>query len=169
MAEHPPVEGWTPPTALERQRILNRSRTVAVVGASTNLARASYFVMTYLLSSSTDFEVYPVNPRSAGSEILGRPVYASLADLPVVPDIVDVFRRSEDLPPIADEAIAAGAPVFWAQLGLWSAEAARRCAAAGLDVVMDRCLKIEHARFHGGLHLSGFDTGVISSRRNYHD
>ena len=169
MAEHPPVEGWTPPTALERQRILNRSRTVAVVGASTNLARASYFVMTYLLSSSTDFEVYPVNPRSAGSEILGRPVYASLADLPVVPDIVDVFRRSEDLPPIADEAIAAGATVFWAQLGLWSAEAARRCAAAGLDVVMDRCLKIEHARFHGGLHLSGFDTGVISSRRNYHD
>ncbi len=169
MAKHPPVEGWTPPTALERQRILNRSRTVAVVGASTNLARASYFVMTYLLSSSTDFEVYPVNPRSAGSEILGRPVYASLADLPVVPDIVDVFRRSEDLPPVADEAITAGAPVFWAQLGLWSAEAARRCAAAGLDVVMDRCLKIEHARFHGGLHLSGFDTGVISSRRNYHD
>ena len=169
MAKHPPVEGWTPPTALERQRILNRSHTVAVVGASASLARASYFVMTYLLSSSTDFEVYPVNPRSAGSEILGRPVYASLADLPVTPDIVDVFRRSEDLPAVADEAVAVGAAVFWAQLGLWSPEAAQRCAAAGLDVVMDRCLKIEHARFHGGLHLAGFDTGVISSRRNYHD
>ena len=168
-AEHPPVEGWTPPTALERQRILRRSRSVAVVGASASLARASYFVLTYLLSSSTDYEVYPVNPRAAGSEILGRRVYASLADLPVTPDIVDVFRRSEDLPSVADEAIAAGAPVFWAQLGLWSTEAARRCAAAGLDVVMDRCLKIEHARFHGGLHLAGFDTGVISSRRSYHD
>ena len=168
MAEHPPVEGWTPPTALERQRILNRAETVAVVGASSNMARASYFVLTYLLSSSTDFEVYPVNPRSAGSEILGRRVYASLADLPVTPDIVDVFRRSEDLPAVADEAIAVGATVFWAQLGLWSPEAAQRCTEAGLDVVMDRCLKIEHARFHGGLHLAGFDTGVVSSRRSYH-
>ena len=165
MAEHPPVEGWTPPTALERQRILNRSRSVAVVGASSSLARASYFVLTYLLSSSTDFDVYPVNPRSAGTEILGRRVYASLADVPVTPDIVDVFRRSEELPSVADEAIEVGASVFWAQLGLWSVEAARRCAAAGLDVVMDRCLKIEHARFHGGLHLAGFDTGVVSSRR----
>ncbi len=165
MAEHSPVEGWTPPSALERKRILDRSHSVAVVGASASLARASYFVLTYLLSSSTDFEVYPVNPRAAGSEILGRRVYASLADLPVTPDIVDVFRRAEDLPSVADETIAAGASVFWAQLGLWSAEAARRCAAAGLDVVMDRCLKIEHARFHGGLHLAGFDTGVISSRR----
>ncbi len=109
MAEHPPVEGWTPPTALERRRILNRAETVAVVGASSNLARASYFVLTYLLSSSTDFDVYPVNPRSAGSEILGRRVHASLADLPVTPDIVDVFRRSEDLPAVADEAIAVGA------------------------------------------------------------
>ena len=160
------MEGWTPPTALERQRILNRAETVAVVGASSNPARASYFVLTYLLSSSTDFEVYPVNPRSDGAEILGRRVYASLADLPVTPDIVDVFRRSEDLPAVAGEAVAMGAPVFWAQLGLWSAEAARRCARAGLDVVMDRCLKIEHARFHGGLHLAGFDTGVISSRRS---
>ena len=163
--EHPPVEGWTPPTARERQRILDRSKTVAVVGASSNPARASYFVLTYLLSSSTDFEVYPVNPRAAGSEILGRRVYASLADLPVTPDIVDVFRRSEDLPAVADEAVAVGAPVFWAQLGLWSPEAAQRCAAASLGVVMDRCLKIEHARFAGGLHLAGFDTGVISARR----
>jgi len=165
--EHPPVEGWTPPTAAERRLILDRSRSVAVVGASASLARASYFVLTYLLSSSANYEVYPVNPRAAGTEILGRRVYASLADLPVTPDIVDVFRRSEDLPPVADEAIAVGASVFWAQLGLWSAEAARRCTAAGLDVVMDRCLKIEHARFAGGLHLAGFDTGVVSSRRSF--
>ena len=168
MAERAPVEGWTPPTAAERRRILDRSRSVAVVGASASQARASYFVLTYLLSSSTDYDVYPVNPRAAGTEILGRRVYASLADVPVTPDIVDVFRRSEDLPSVADEAIAVGAPVFWGQLGLWSAEAAQRCASAGLDVVMDRCLKIEHARFGGGLHLAGFDTGVISSRRSSH-
>ena len=155
-----------PPSAADRRRILDRSKSVAVVGASANPARASYFVLTYLLSSSTDYEVYPVNPRAAGSDILGRPVYASVADLPVTPDIVDVFRRAEDLPAVADEAIACGASVFWAQLGLRNAEAARRCTAAGLDVVMDRCLKIEHARFHGGLHLAGFDTGVISSRRH---
>ena len=166
MAEHSPVEGWTPPSATEQRRMLDRSRSVAVVGASANPARASYFVLTYLLSSSADYDVYPVNPRAAGTEILGRQVWPSLADLPVVPDIVDVFRRSEDLPAVADEAIACGASVFWAQLGLWSPEAARRCTAAGLDVVMDRCLKIEHARFAGGLHLAGFDTGVISSRRN---
>ena len=166
MSEHSPVEGWTPPSAGARRRILDRSGTVAVVGASANPARASYFVLTYMLSSSTDYEVFPVNPRAAGSEILGRQVWPSLADLPVVPDLVDVFRRSEDLPAVADEAVACGASVFWAQLGLWSAEAARRCTAAGLDVVMDRCLKIEHARFAGGLHLAGFDTGVISSRRN---
>ena len=159
------MEGWTPPTASERRLILDRARSVAVVGASSNPARASNFVLTYLLSSSTDFDVYPVNPREAGREILGRRVYGSLADLPVTPDIVDAFRRSEDLPAVAEQAIAAGASVLWVQLGLWSAEAARRCAAAGLDVVMDRCLKIEHARFGGGLHLAGFETGVISSRR----
>ena len=163
--DHAPVQGWIPPSASERRRILDRSKSVAVVGASADPARASYFVMTYLLSSSADYEVYPVNPRAAGDEILGRRVYASLADVPVTPDIVDVFRRSEQLRGVADEAVAVGASVFWAQLGLWSADAARRAAAAGLDVVMDRCLKIEHARFAGGLHLGGFDTGVISSRR----
>ena len=99
------------------------------------------------------------------SEILGQPVYASLAELPVVPDLVDVFRRAEDLPAVAEEAIAVGAKAFWGQLGLMSIEAAELATAAGLEVVMDRCLKIEHARFHGGLHLAGFDTGVISSKR----
>jgi predicted CoA-binding protein len=153
---------WHQPGAGERQALLRRSRTVAMVGASANPARASYFVATYLLSSS-DFEVWFVNP--AATEILGRPVYASLADLPAAPDIVDVFRKPADLPQVLDEAVAVGAKTLWLQLGLWDDAVATRGTAAGLDVVMDRCLKIEHARFHGGLHLAGFDTGVISSRR----
>lgn len=163
MAEHEPVEGWDPPAATARREILERSRSIAIVGASSNPARASNFVATYLLSSSADYDVFLVNPRE--TEILGEPVYPSLDALPSTPDIVDVFRRSDDLPEIADETIAVGASTFWVQLGLWSADAARRCVAEGIDVVMDRCLKIEHARFHGGLHLAGFDTGVISSRR----
>lgn len=157
------IDGWDAPGARRRKDILDRTRTVAMVGASSNPARPSYFVATYLLSSSADYEVYFVNPRE--EEILGQPVYASLAALPVVPDLVDVFRRAEDLPAVAEEAIAVGAKTFWAQLGLVSVEAAQRAEAAGLDVVMDRCLKIEHARFHGGLHLAGFDTGVLSARR----
>ena len=104
-----------------------------------------------------------VNPRA--SEILGRPVYPSLAALPVVPDLVDVFRRADDLPAVAADAVAVGARVLWAQLGLHSDEADALAHGAGLDVVMNRCLKIEHARFHGGLPLAGFDTGVIASRR----
>jgi len=150
------------PTAGQRQEILDRTRTVAVVGASDNPARASYFVATYLLAS-TDYEVWFVNPRV--TEILGRPVYPSLAECPGVPDLVDVFRRPADLPGVLDETLAVGARTFWLQLGLSDDALAERGEAAGLDVVMDRCLKIEHARFHGGLHLAGFDTGVITSRR----
>jgi predicted CoA-binding protein len=152
------------PGARARKAILERTRTVAMIGASSNPARPSYFVATYLLSSSADYDVYFVNPREE-QEILGQPVFASLAELPVVPDLVDVFRRTEDLPQVAEEAAAVGARTFWAQLGLRSKPAARIAHDAGLDVVMDRCLKIEHARFHGGLHLAGFDTGVISSKR----
>jgi len=107
--------------------------------------------------------VWFVNPRL--TEILGRPVYPSLAELPGAPDVVDVFRRISDVPGVLDEAIAAHARVFWLQLGLRDDETARRGREAGLQVVQNRCLKIEHARFHGGLHLSGFDTGVIDSRR----
>jgi len=150
------------PTPGQRQEILDRTRTVAVVGASDNPSRASYFVATYLLAS-TDYEVWFVNPRV--TEILGRPVYPSLAECPGVPDLVDVFRRPADLPGVLDETIAVGARTFWLQLGLSDDALADRGADAGLDVVMDRCLKIEHARFHGGLHLAGFDTGVITSRR----
>ncbi len=162
-SDHPPIEGWTPPGPSKRLEILRRSKAVAIVGASSNPARASNFVATYLLSSSTNFDVYLVNPRE--SEILGQPVYPSLRELPSVPDIVDVFRRNDDLPAVAAEAIDVGARTFWVQLGLWSPEAALLASAAGLDVVMDRCLKIEHARFHGGLHLAGFNTGVINSHR----
>ena len=157
-----PARTWQGPTAPERLALLRRTQSVAVVGASNNPARASYFVTTYLLSS-TPYDVYLVNPRE--TEILGKPVYPSLAALPVVPDLVDVFRRHDDLPTVLDETLAVGAKALWLQLGSWHEEVAARAEAAGLDVVMDRCVKIEHARFHGGLHLAGFDTGVISSRR----
>lgn len=153
---------WVGPNAARRLEILGRTRSIAMVGASANPARASYFVATYLLSSSP-YDVYFVNPRA--TEILGRPVYPSLDALPVVPDLVDVFRRHDDLPTVLDETLAVGARTLWLQLGSWHEDVARRAEAAGLDVVMDRCVKIEHARFHGGLHLAGFDTGVISSRR----
>ncbi|GAA4983813.1 CoA-binding protein [Pseudonocardia tropica] len=155
---------WENPPAWRRQQILRDTRTVAVVGASPNPARASNFVATYLLAS-TGFEVYFVNPNA--TTILGRPVYPSLAELPVVPDLVDVFRRPEDLDGVLDEVLALDpAPsTFWLQFGLFDEELARRAEAAGLTVVMDRCLKVEHARFAGGLHLAGFDTGVITARR----
>lgn len=153
---------WHEPDAAERQALLRRTRTVAVVGASNNPARASYFVSTYLVSTSP-YEIWFVNPSA--TEILGRPVYPSLAELPGVPDIVDVFRKPSDLPEVLDETLAVGAKAFWLQLGLWDEALADRAADAGLEVVMNRCLKIEHARFHGGLHLAGFDTGVITSRR----
>lgn len=156
---------WTAPTARQRQDILRRTRTVAMVGASANPSRASHFVATYLLSSS-DFELYFVNPHA--TEILGKPVWPSLAELPVTPDLVDVFRRPEDLGGVLDETIAVGASTFWLQFGLYDEALAQRAEAAGLTVVMDRCLKVEHARFHGGLHLAGFDTGVISARPRKH-
>lgn len=153
---------WVAPSARERLQILENSRTIAIVGASNNSARASYFVGTYLLSSS-DYTVWFVNPRE--TEILGHTAYASLADLPSAPDIVDVFRKPSDLPEVLDEAIAAGASTLWLQLGIEDPEIAQRGHEAGLNVVMNRCLKIEHARFHGGLHLAGFNTGVIRSTR----
>jgi predicted CoA-binding protein len=154
---------YQPPSARERYEIIRSTATVAVLGASANRARPSYFVSTYLVSSSTDFEVWFVNPSA--EEILGRRVYPSLAALPHPPDLVDVFRRPADLPAVAEEVIAAGARTLWLQLGLTDETVAEQATAAGLCVVMNRCLKIEHARFAGGLHLAGFDTGVISSRR----
>lgn len=154
--------GWRGPSAQQRLDILRRTRTVAMLGASPNPARASNFVATYLLAS-TDYDVYFVNPNAA--QILNQPVYGSLAELPVVPDLVDVFRRPADLPQVLAEVVAVGAATLWLQFGLYDVAVAQQAQAAGLAVVMDRCLKIEHARFHGGLHLSGFNTGVITSRR----
>ena len=148
-------------TALERLRILRRSRSVALVGVSANPLRSSNFVASYLVR--TPYQIRLVNP--VYPEVLGIPTVPSLADLPEPPDIVDVFRRPEHLPGVVEEAIDADAKVVWFQLGLRHESAARRAREAGLEVVQDRCLKIEHARFAGGLHCAGFNTGVISSRR----
>ena len=153
---------WIGPDAKQRLKILNAAKSVAIVGASPNPARSSYFVSTYL-QQSTDFRLYFVNPNA--TEILGEPVYRSLADLPEVPDIVDVFRRGSDIPGVIDEAIAIGAKTIWVQLGIWNEEAAYYGEQQGLTVVMDRCIKVEHARFNGGLHLLGFDTGQITARK----
>lgn len=158
-----PEPTWTAPGAIQRKAILDRTKSIAIVGASSNPSRASNFVLTYLGSSLCDYDLYPVNPRE--TEILGHTCYPSLADLPVVPDMVDVFRKADDCPGIAGEAVAIGVETLWLQLGVVSEEAAQIAVGAGLDVVMDRCTKIEHARFAGGLHLAGFNTGVISSRR----
>jgi predicted CoA-binding protein len=154
---------WVGPSAQDRLKILRRAKTVAIVGASPNPARSSYFVATYLKQSS-DYELYFVNPNA--DEILGQKVYKSLADLPVVPDIVDVFRRGSDIPSVIDDVVAIGAKTIWVQLGIWNEEAAYYGESKGLTVVMDRCIKVEHARFHGGLHLLGFDTGQITSRKS---
>lgn len=159
----PAERTWVGPSAPQRLNLLRQAKSIAIVGASTNPSRASYFVSTYLLSSS-DYRVYFVNPMA--TEILGQPAYPDLKSLPEVPDVVDVFRRHDDLPSVLDEAVAVGAKTLWLQLGSWHEEVAARAEEAGLNVVMDRCVKIEHARFDGGLHLAGFDTGVISSRRD---
>jgi predicted CoA-binding protein len=153
---------WEGPSAPERLNILRNAGSIAIVGASDKPSRASYFVATYL-QSSAPYRLYFVNPTA--NEILGQPVYKSLADLPEQPDIVDVFRKHDDLPSVLEEAKAVGAKTLWLQLGSWHEDVARDAEAAGMNVVMDRCVKIEHARFHGGLNLAGFNTGVISSKR----
>ena len=153
---------WVGPSAKDRAEILQKAKTVAIVGMSPNSARSSYFVGTYLQQSS-DYRVYFVNPNA--DTILGQKAYASLADLPEVPDIVDVFRKASDIPSVIDDVLAVGAKTVWVQLGIWNEEAAYYGESKGLAVVMDRCIKVEHARFNGGLHLLGFDTGVITARK----
>jgi len=143
--------------------VLRRTRTIAMVGASPNWNRPSYFVMKYLQSKG--FRVIPVNPRAQGEEILGEPVVASLADVPVPVDLVDVFRASDAAPAIVEDAIRIGAKAVWMQIGVRHDEAARRAEQAGLDVVMNRCPKIEYSRLCGELGWSGVNTGIISSRR----
>lgn len=153
-------------TAAERLDILTRYHCIAMVGLSGNPYRPSHFAAIYMLAEG--YDVTPINPREP--EILGRKSYPSLTALaeadPAAIEIVDIFRNPEDVPPIVEEAIAVGAKVVWMQLDVIHEEAALRAVAAGLDVVMDRCVKIEHARFFGGLNLIGLNTGVLTSRRH---
>ena len=143
------------------RRILRSSRTIAVVGLSAEWHRPSYFAAKYLQEHG--YRIIPVNPRY--QEILGERCHATLATIDVPVDIVDVFRRSEDVMPIAEQAIAIGARCLWQQIGVKNEAAASLAAEAGLDAVMDRCVKIEHARLFGGLNWAGVNTGVISARR----
>ena len=143
------------------RRILRECRTVAVVGLSAEWHRPSHFAAKYMKEHG--YRIVPVNPRY--SEILGERCHARLEDIPFAVDMVDVFRREADVPPIARSAVAIGAKCLWLQLGVRSQEGDRIARDAGLDSVMDRCVKIEHARLFGGLHWAGVNTHVISARR----
>lgn len=143
------------------RRILQHCRTIAVVGLSAEWHRPSYFAAKYMQQHG--YRIVPVNPRY--TEVLGERCYASLTDIPHAVDMVDVFRRTEDVLPIAKQAVAIGARCLWQQLGVRNLDADRLARDAGLDSVMNRCVKIEHARLFGGLHWAGVNTGVISARR----
>ena len=143
--------------------ILKNNRVVAMVGASPNWNRPSYFAMKYLQSKA--YRVIPVNPVAMGQEILGEKVYASLKDIPFKVDIVDFFRRSDAVPPVVEEANSIGAKVVWMQLGVRHEAAAAKAERAGLKVVMNRCMKIEFGRLSGELSWSGINSGIISSKR----
>ena len=153
---------WHGPDAKQRLKILRAAKSIAIVGASPNPARSSYFVGTYLQQSS-DYRVYFVNPNA--KEILGQPAYPDLKSLPEVPDIVDVFRKASDIPSVIDDALAIGAKTVWVQLGIWNQDAAIYGESKGLTVVMDRCIKVEHARYVGRMHWLGFNTQRITAVR----
>jgi len=144
------------------KRILQVSRIIAVVGLSTQWHRPSYFAAKYMQEHG--YRVIPVNPTA--DSIMGEKSYKSLRDIPEKVDIVDCFRRSAEIPAIAEDAIAIGAKVLWMQLGVTNAEARKRAQAAGLEVVEDHCVKIEHGRFFGGLGWAGVNTRVISAKRS---
>ncbi len=148
-------------TSFDRLRILQNAKTIAMVGLSSNPFRPSHFAAIYMLSEG--YNVIPVNPRE--KEVLGRRSYASIREIEEQIDIVDIFRDPKAVPPIVEDAIAVQAKVVWMQLGVINEAAAQRAREAGLEVVMDACVKIEHARFFGGLNTIGLNTGVISSRR----
>jgi len=143
------------------RRILATNRTIAVVGLSADWYRPSYFAAKYMQEHG--YRIIPVNPKY--KEILGERCHASLLDIPEKVDMVDVFRRTDDVPPIARQAVEIGAKTLWQQLGVVSDEADRIAREAGLDSVMDRCVKIEHARLFGGLNWVGVNTRVISAKR----
>ncbi|MEK7435756.1 MAG: CoA-binding protein [Pseudomonadota bacterium] len=143
------------------RRILHENRVIAVVGLSANWYRPSFFAAKYMQEHG--YTIIPVNP--AYQEVLGQKCYAGLRDIPVKVDIVDCFRKTEEILPIAEDAIAIGARVLWQQLGVRNEEAVRLAQAAGLDAVVNRCVKIEHARLFGGLNWAGVNTRVISAKR----
>ena len=143
------------------RRILREAKVIAVVGLSADWFRPSFFAAKYMQEHG--YRVIPVNPKYA--EILGEKCYPSLPDIPQPVDIVDVFRKTADVMPIAEDAIKIGAKVLWQQLGVRNEEAAAKARAAGLQTVMDRCVKIEHGRLFGGLNWVGVDTKVISAKR----
>jgi uncharacterized protein len=144
------------------QRVVSGARTIAIVGLSSNPLRASNFVGFYLKRHG--YRVIPVNPRE--SSVLGEPAVKSLTDIDGPVDVVDVFREPSAVPAIVTDAMAIGAKALWLQYGVINPAGAEQAARAGLDVVMDRCLKIEHARYFGRMHWLGFNTGVISARRS---
>ncbi len=154
------------PDMYDRLQLLQQYRHVAIVGVSADPYRPSHFVAIYLQAEG--YDIIPINPRYAGQTLLGKRVYATLTEAKAAGEqieVVDVFRRAENVPPIAEEAIAIGAKVLWLQLGIRNDAAARKAQEAGLTVVQDRCMKIEHARFFGGLHTVGLNTGVILARK----
>jgi predicted CoA-binding protein len=146
------------------RRILKETRTIAVVGLSANWWRPSYFAAKYLQEHG--YRIIPVNPQY--EEVLGEKCYPNLRAIPDKVDVVDCFRKSDEIPPLADDAIAIGAKVLWLQIGVINPAAAEKAQKAGLEVVMDRCMKIEHGRLFGGLNWCGVNTKVISAKRpNY--
>jgi uncharacterized protein len=155
------IAGYQQPATI--QRILHTARTVAIVGLSPNVLRPSNFVGFYLQRHG--YRIVPVNPRE--SEILGETCYPSLEAIPFHVDVVDVFRAPDAVPAIAEEAVHIGAGALWLQFGVISPEGAAIAADGGLDVVMDRCMKIEHARYMGRMHWLGFNTGNVTARRDH--
>ncbi len=154
------------PDMYDRLNILQQYKHIAIVGVSADPYRPSHFVAIYLQAEG--YDIIPINPRYAGQTLLGKRVYASLTEAKEAGEqieIVDVFRRAEDVMPVADEAIAIGAKVLWLQLGIINDTAVQKAEQAGLIAVQNRCMKIEHARFFGGLHTVGLNTGVIMSKK----
>lgn len=154
------------PDMYGRLQLLRQYHHIAIVGISADPYRPSHFVAIYLQAEG--YNIVLINPSYAGQRLLGKRVYASLTEAKEAGEeieIVDVFRKAEDVPPVAEEAIAIGAKVLWLQLGIRNDEAGRRAQEAGLTFVQDRCMKIEHARFFGGLHTVGLNTGVILAKK----
>ena len=143
------------------RRILRETKTIAVVGLSSKWHRPSYFAAKYLQEHG--YRIIPVNP--AYEEVLGEKCYPNLLEIPEPVDVVDIFRFAKDVPPVVDDAIKIGAKVVWMQLGIQNEEAAQKARAAGLEVVMNRCMKIEHARLFGDINLIGVNRGFVSSKR----